>query len=300
MNEMVAERRLSGSAAVPGSKRVDLLDALIQASGGEDEKNAISDPTDLPKQSKYAKLTDKEVVGNIYVFLLAGHDTTAHTLAFTFGLLALYPEIQQKAYNSIKEILPNLSDELSYEKVSDLKYCLAVFMETLRLYPSVVVIPKYSMENTLVPVKTFSSDGKTESTEGIKQVLIPKWTEVFIDVPGLHYNKRYWGEDASDFKPERFIDDKDNKEGEGYRWPREAFMGFSQGARACLGQKFAQVEAVTMIAEFIRRFEVVIDPRALVEGESREEARIRLLNGCKTVITLTPTPLPVIFKERSP
>lgn len=230
MNEMVAERRLSGISAVAGSKRVDLLGALIQASGGEDEsdKNISSDSASLPQQTKYAKLTDREVIGNIYVFLLAGHDTTAHTLAFTFGLLALYPEIQKKTYESIKQVLPNSSDELSYEKISELKYCLAVFMETLRLYPSVVVIPKYSIDNTLVPVKTFSTDGKTESTEGSKQVLIPKHTEVFLDVPGLHYNKRYWGEDAHDFKPERFIDDEDTKYG--YKWPREAFMGFSQGA----------------------------------------------------------------------
>lgn len=296
---MVAERRLSGSTAVAGSKRVDLLGALIQASGGGDDesKEESLNSSDTSQQSKFAKLTDREVIGNIYVFLLAGHDTTAHTLAFTFGLLALYPEIQEQTFKSIKEVLPNISDELSYEKVADLKYCLAIFMETLRLYPSVVVIPKFCTENTLVPVRTFSRDGKTESKEGIQQVFIPKYTELFLDVPALHYNKRYWGEDAHDFKPERFLDDE-WKEG-GYRWPREAFMGFSQGARACLGQKFAQVEAVTMIAEFIRRFEVSIDPKALVPGESREKARLRLLNGCKTIITLTPTPLPLIFKERS-
>lgn len=297
MQEMVSERRRSGSTELEGSKRQDLLGALIQASG-DSEKDDI-DPEVSLQRTKIAKLTDREVIGNIYVFLLAGHDTTAHTLAFTLGLLALYPDIQQTTYESILEVLPSQSDELSYEKVADLKYCSAVFMETLRLYPSVVVIPKYSMENTLVPVKSFSTDGGKTTSEGTKHVLIPKYADVLLDVPGIHYNKRYWGEDAHDFKPERFIDDPEDGGKDGYKWPREAFMGFSQGARACLGQKFAQVEATTFIAEFIRRFEVVIDPKVLIEGESTEEARIRLLDGCKTVITLTPKPLPVIFKERA-
>lgn len=292
LEEMVRERRELGTMTQSARRRQDLLGALIQSS----EESTEEKDDDVKASQKSAPLTDREVMGNIYVFLLAGHDTTAHTLAFTFGLLALYPEIQQELYRSVTDILPSLQDDLTYEKTSELQYALAVFMETLRIYPSVVVVPKYSMENTLVPVSRFSLDGGKSGAEGTKNVLIPQWAEVMIDVPGLHYNPRYWGEDAKDFRPSRFIDDEET----GYRWPREAFMGFSQGARACLGQKFAQVEAVTIIAEIIRRFEVEIDPSVLKKGESTEAARRRLLDGCKTVITLTPKPLPVIFRERKP
>jgi len=144
-------------------------------------------------------------------------------------------------------------------------------------------------------VKTFSVDGgKTVAEGGPKNVLIPQWAEVMIDVVGLHYNTKYWGEDASSFKPSRFIDDEKT----GYKWPREVFMGFSQGARSCLGQKFAQVEAATIITEIVRRFEVHIDESVLKKEEDVETARKRLLDGCRTVITLTPKPLPVVFKER--
>lgn len=286
---MVRERRQSGTGHSP-KRRQDLLGALVQSSEeASDEKG-----DDGKASQKTAPLTDKEVMGNIYVFLLAGHDTTAHTLAFTFGLLALYPQIQQELFSSVIEALPSLQDELTYEKVGELHYALAVFMETLRVYPSVVVVPKYSMENTLVPVSSFSIDGGQSRAEVTKNVLIPQWAEVMIDVPGLHYNPRYWGADAKKFRPSRFMDNEKT----GYRWPREAFMGFSQGARACLGQRFAQVEAVTIIAEIVRRFEVEIDPSMLRNGESTETARRRLLDGCKTVITLTPKPLPVIFRER--
>jgi cytochrome P450 len=286
---MVRERRELG-ADQSSRRRQDLLGALIQSS--EDASEEKEDASEA--QTKSVPLTDREVMGNIYVFLLAGHDTTAHTLAFTFGLLGLYPEIQQELYESITKVLPTPLDEMTYEKTSELHYALAVFLETLRVYPSVVVVPKYSMENTLVPVNSFSLDGGKSAAEGSKKLLIPQWAEVMIDVPGLHYNEKYWGEDAPEFRPSRFIDNEQT----GYRWPRDAFMGFSQGARACLGQKFAQVEAVTIIAEIIRRFEVVIDPNVLRAGESTEEAKRRLLDGCKTVITLTPKPLPVIFRER--
>lgn len=218
-------------------------------------------------------------------------------MAFTFGLLALYPSIQEELYRSILSVLPGREDELTYDMVASLRYSWAVFMETLRIYPSVVVVPKYSMDNTFVPVKTFSVDGGKTVAQGErpKSVLVPKHAEVMIDVVGLHYNPRYWGEDASEFRPSRFLDNEET----GYKWPREAFMGFSAGARSCLGQKFAQVEAVTIITEIIRRFEVRLDPSVVKPGEDVETARRRLLDGCKTVITLTPKPLPVIFVERT-
>lgn len=293
LDEMIRERREQG-VVEKSRKKTDLLGALIQASEDADAEDKQSATANDRAPGGFARLTDREVAGNLYVFLLAGHDTTAHTLAFTFGLLALYPEIQDELYRSIVEVLPTERDELTYESVASLEYCLAVFMETLRIYPSVVVVPKYSMDNTLVPVSTFSTDGGKSEAAGRKQVMLPKYAEVLIDVPALHYNPKYWGGDASTFRPARFIDDKKT----GYRWPREAFMGFSQGARACLGQKFAQVEATTIIAEIVRRFEVTIDPSVLRPGESREAAQARLLARCKTVITLTPKPLPVIFSER--
>lgn len=202
--------------------------------------------------------------------------------------------MQQRLYDDILNVLPTPETELGYDQVSELRYALAVFFETLRLYPSVVVVPKFAMEDSLVPVQHFRKRGDASSSEGVKKVLIPKYAEILIDVPALHYNPRYWGSDSADFRPERFLDN----EATGYKWPREAFMGFSQGPRACLGQKFAQVEAVVILSEIIRRYEVHIDPSALRAGESVQAARHRLMDGCKTVITLTPKPLPVIFKER--
>lgn len=191
-------------------------------------------------------------------------------------------------------------------------YVLAVFLETLRLYPSVVVIPKYSMEDTWVPVDR--APGPNGEPGGPEQVFIPEGGEVLLDAVGLHYNRAsalvtissprgvqrtayHWGPDPSAFRPERFLDAPDGS----YRWPREAFLGFSMGARSCLGQKFAQVEAVAILTTVLRRFEVLLQED--VDGtapkvETREAKRERVTR-CKTVITLTPSRCPVVFRERA-
>lgn len=99
---------------------------------------------------------------------------------------------------------------------------------------------------------------------------------------------RHWSQDADQWRPERFIDTHD------YRWPREAFLGFSAGARACLGQKFAQVEGVAVLTTLLRKYEVLlkedVDGTAPV-GESRETKRQRLMQaktvsaGCETELS---------------
>lgn len=217
---MIAERRASGDARESDTGRRDLLGALVHASANDDGE--------LDAKQK-AKLDDREVMGNIYVFLLAGHDTTAHTLAFTFALLALYPDVQQKLVDHVNEVVPAHRDP-TFDDVPKLSFVLAVFLETLRLYPSVVVIPRYCVANTNVPVVRQPSGAK-------ESVFMPAGSEVFVDAVALHYNRAsmacpsdlaavHWP-DPHAFKPERFLDPN---------WPREAFMGFSAGARTCVGR----------------------------------------------------------------
>jgi cytochrome P450 len=184
-------------------------------------------------------------------------------------------------------------------------YVLAVFFETLRLYPSVVVIPKYAMQDTLVPCIRRTGDEPPTR----EQVLIPAGGEVFLNSVALHYNREceghcmtftnaqaavHWGADADEFRPERFIDT------DTYQWPRDAFLAFSSGPRSCLGQKFAQVEAVNVLTNIVRRYEVVlqedVDGTAPL-GETRRQKRDRI-TACKTVITLTPSKVPMVFRER--
>ncbi|KAG7088550.1 hypothetical protein E1B28_012532 [Marasmius oreades] len=162
------------------------------------------------------KLDDSELISNIFIFLLAGHETTSHTLCFSFGLLALHQDEQEKLYQHIMSICP---DRLpTYADMPALTRSLAVIYETLRLFPSVVGVPKQSSEDTTIVVS--NEEGETRS------IPVTKETYIVLHTTGAHYNPRYW-KDPYEFLPERFLGD----------WSRDAFIPFSVGARSCIGRR---------------------------------------------------------------
>lgn len=91
-------------------------------------------------------LTDQELIGNMFIFLFAGHETTSQGLCYSLILLALHPEIQEELFQNIFEKfgseLPDYSDDFSHVQ--------CVFLEALRLYPPVVSIPKAINHDTLI------------------------------------------------------------------------------------------------------------------------------------------------------
>jgi len=159
------------------------------------------------------------LLGNTFIFLIAGHETTAHTLCFTFALLALYPDEQERLYQQIKGIMADIDGIPTYEDMNKFTLSLAVLYESLRMFPAVSSIPKISAEDTSLTVN--NADG------GKSTFPVPAGTRVHFHFPALHYNSRYW-KDPYTFRPERFLED----------WPKDAFLPFSSGARACLGRRY--------------------------------------------------------------
>ncbi|KAF9054629.1 cytochrome P450 [Panaeolus papilionaceus] len=223
-------------------------------------------------------LTDNEVMANIFVFLLAGHETTAHTLAFTFGLLALYPDEQEKLYHHIKSVLPD-NREPTYEDMNSLTYSTAVFYETLRMFPPVTGIPKEAAEDTVLTTSNINGD--------FKNVFIPKGTYLTINTPGLHYNPRYWS-DPEAFQPSRFLQPD---------WPRDAFLPFSSGPRACIGRKFFETEGIAILTMLVSQFKISIKEEPQFSKETFEERKARIL-ATKVGISLTPVRIPLVFTRR--
>ncbi|ETW77984.1 cytochrome P450 monooxygenase 13 [Heterobasidion irregulare TC 32-1] len=263
MMEMIRERRNSEKK----EERYDLFSSLLDASDDTSDGEVA--------------LADSELVGNIFIFLVAGHETTAHTLCFTFALLALYPDEQDRLYKSIKSVMSDL-DRLpnyqSYEEMPLLTYSMAVFYETLRMFPPVNGIPKYSAEDTSLVVGNANGDRTT--------IPVPQNTNIVIHTPGLHYNPRYW-DDPHTFKPERFLGD----------WPRDAFLPFSQGARACLGRRFFETEGIAILTMLMSRYKVTIKEEPEYAHETFEERKARILNA-KPGLTLTPIRVPLVFTKR--
>jgi len=229
-----------------------------------------SDPSEQP-------LTEDEIVGNIFVFLLAGHETTAHTLSFTFGLLALHQDEQEKLYREIRKVLP--SDTVpTYGQMPLLTYSLAVFYETLRLFPPVEGIRKMAAEDTTLVVGNSRGEKLT--------IPVPKGTDIAICTPGLHYNPRYW-EDPLAFKPARFLGD----------WNKGAFLTFSAGSRACIGRKFFETEGIAILTMLVSRYKIEVKEEPQFAGESFAERKARVL-AVQPGITTTPVRVPLVFKRR--
>jgi cytochrome P450 len=213
------------------SDGLNLMSALVKHSTSEDSA------------AELGVLQDDEIIGNTFIFLLAGHETTyrslnhvdrrANTLMYAFTMLALHPQVQDTL---VSEILQVCDDRVpTYEDFPNLVYPLCVMFETLRHFPPVVGIPKCTVngEQTLL--------GK---------YYIPKNATVMYDVINLHHNPKYWGNDVDSFNPSRFdgrnltekaVEKDIGDDAPGAKLdrikmpPRGAFVPFSEGARSCLG-----------------------------------------------------------------
>ncbi|KAL6043327.1 cytochrome P450 [Balamuthia mandrillaris] len=174
INEFIAERKKKQNL---NEGRADLLSLLLRA---EDPDSNI-------------RLTDEEIRANIFIFLFAGHETTSHAMSFASALLALHPDVQQKVYDEVQQLLQekkeagDQSEDLTYDDHKKLNYTLSVFKETLRMFPPVVLLPKMAREAVEIG--------------GYK---IPKGASISIASFALHRNEKYWSEPDL-FKPERFL-----------------------------------------------------------------------------------------------
>ncbi|KAF9530340.1 cytochrome P450 [Crepidotus variabilis] len=256
MNEMIKERRNA-----PNLIRHDLFSNFIEAN--DDDGRAVLD--------------EDEIVGNIFMFLVAGHETTAHTLCFTFALLALYPDEQEKVFRQINSLMPR-GRKPSYNEMPNFTYSMAVFYETLRMFPPVNFIPKSAAEDT--SLSTTNNNGQPTTLP------IPKGTNVTILVPALHYNPRYW-KDPHSFKPQRFLED----------WPRDAFLPFSAGPRACIGRKFFETEGIAILITLVSKYKISVKEEPQFAHETFEERKARVLKTT-TGFTLCPVRVPLTFTRR--
>lgn len=261
-HELILLRRAEHGSAI--EERHDLFNQLIHAHADDDT------------------LSEEELIGNVFLFLFAGHETTAHSLAFALGLLAIYPNEQRKLVQQIQDL--QLADkDFTYDDLPKFTYALAVLYETLRLYPIALALPRRSAMDTTL---TCTPHGQKEAVS----VPIREGARAIIHVPGVHYNPKYW-DDPADFVPARFLDPN---------WNRDAFIPFLSGPRACIGRRFAETTAVTVLVRLLSKYQVSVDETKfkMIEGEPIIQLRERLLSA-RLKTTLTPGRIPLVFTPRS-
>jgi cytochrome P450 len=179
------------------------------------------------------------VRNNILTLFLAGHETTANTLTWTFYYLARNPQVAEKLYAEIDRVLAGRSATLS--DLPNLPYTLMVVKEAMRIEPAVSVIPRYVMED----VTMGGYHLKAGST-----ALLP----IYL----VHHDERWWSQ-PNEFQPERFAPEEEAKH------HKYQYMPFGGGPRVCIGNHFAMMEAQIILATIASRYQLTltadIDPQ---------------------------------------
>ncbi|KAJ9614549.1 hypothetical protein H2200_002686 [Cladophialophora chaetospira] len=247
--------------------RHNLMSALVRAS---EESREAAGTSKEPSDVSAAGLSDDEVYGNLFIYNLAGHDTTAATLHFAITLLAVFPKWQTWIAAEINEVRKgDLSGMWYYEETFPmLERCLALMYETVRLYGPVVMMPRSTGESA-----------QRLMIRGRDHIIPPK-TSVTLNFAALHSHTKYWGNDALAFRPDRWIVPGQKKTGEPllFQPAPGSFVPWNGGPRVCPGKKFSQVEFVRVIFSlFANGSRVDLVKEA---GESEQAAKAKVLKIC--------------------
>lgn len=224
--QMIAERRASGV------DNGDLLSTLIRAS---DDANG--------------RLTDLEVRDEAMTLLLAGHETTAYALTWTWYLLSQNPDVEARFHQELRDVLGDRLPE--WNDLPRLEYTERVLLESMRLYPPAWAIGR----QTRTQVRLFNSLIRAKSI-----VVMSPWV--------THRNPRLWPEPER-FDPDRFLPE------ERARRLRFAYFPFGGGPRGCIGERFATAEAILVLATLGRRWRFRLAPGQRVAVQPRLTLRPR-------------------------
>jgi cytochrome P450 len=224
-----------------------------------------------------ATLSNDEILGNCFIFLFAGHETTANNIHYSIVELAMSLPIQRDLQSDVEKILGDKRiDEFSYYTDMPRLYNSmvgAVMHEGLRLIPATLSIPKRSNGDQIVTI-----DGK--------ESVIPGNVFIHLNVVGTNRNPRYWPRSPDEFIPERWLPFRENKvlqkqavdknedsvadglevasfETSGLasllKPMKGSYIPFSEGARACPGRRFAQVEVTAVLSVIFQTYSVELD-----------------------------------------
>ncbi|KAI5121363.1 hypothetical protein M0805_000671 [Coniferiporia weirii] len=198
------------------------------------------------------RLPERELIGQMNTFIFAGHDTTTHAVSRIMHQLVLNPDVQSRLREEVKAARKQ-HGELDYDTLMGLPYLDAVCRETMRVFPPVSVLSRTTKEDVVLPLlwPIKSADGKSE----IKEIPLKKNTNVIISVIGTNRNKAIWGEDAGEWKPERWLKPLPESVGEAHLpGVYASMMTFLGGGRACIGFKFAEMEMKLVLSMLLETF----------------------------------------------
>ncbi|ARV45112.1 bifunctional P-450/NADPH--P450 reductase [Bacillus inaquosorum] len=210
---------------------VDSIIAERRSNGDQDEKDLLARMLNVEDPETGDKLDDENIRFQIITFLIAGHETTSGLLSFAIYYLLKHPDKLKKAYEEVDRVLTDAAP--TYKQVLELTYIRMILNESLRLWPTAPAFSLYPKEDTVI---------------GGKYPITTK-DRISVLIPQLHRDRDAWGEDAEEFRPERF-EHQDQV-------PHHAYKPFGNGQRACIGMQFALHEATLVLGMVLKYFTLI-------------------------------------------
>jgi cytochrome P450 len=213
---------------------VDGIIAAKRAAGGEGE-DLLSMLMHARDEETGEQMSDRQLRDEVVTMLLAGHETTSVALSWTWGLLDLHPDARVRLQEELARVLGGRAPAAS--DLGQLTFTRAVIDEAMRLYPPAYILTR-----------------RVERDDVVCGYRIRKGRVIVMSPLVFHRHPDFW-ERPDDFVPERWLDADAEK-----RRPRFAYMPFSGGPRQCIGNNFATMEAVLILATLSQRFEARLAP----------------------------------------
>ncbi len=226
VGRMIADRRRAGSSADdPGGRASERADLLDVL---------LADPA----------LTDAEIADELATFMLAGHETSANALSWSAALLSAYPAARAALEEEVDSVLSGR--EPAAADAEKLPYTSAVIAEAMRLYP---------------PAWTIERDALAD--DEVAGVPVPAGSLVAVPPYLVHRHPEFWPDPAG-FDPGRFLA-AGGTVGHGLPADRNrySYIPFGGGRRACVGQSFAELETVLVLASIAQRYRLELTARGI-------------------------------------
>ena len=224
----------------------DEINAIIQSYIHERRNSAeeFDDLLQMLLDIRYADtgkgMTDSQLIDEVNILFIAGHETSGYALSWALYLLNKHPDVMQKLREEVNQNIPD--DHFTFESLTQLPYTQQVIEETLRLYPPAWANSRVAIED-----------------DEFKGIPIKKGTNIAAYIYGLHHSPDLW-ENPESFQPERFTKEKKKA-----RHPY-AFLPFGGGPRLCIGKQFALTEIKLILAKMVKRYEMKLTPDQQIEA----------------------------------
>ncbi|KAL5482360.1 hypothetical protein ACEPAI_8954 [Sanghuangporus weigelae] len=240
----------------------DILSVLLKANMSADEKD---------------RLPEEEIIGQLNTFTAAGQDSTSHALSRALHLLALHPDVQKCLRDEIIAARTGRGGaDFDYDILMGLPYLDAFCRETLRVFPPVIFLARTTRKDVIMPLAwpILGADGKTEITE----IPVKRNTNIYISIYGANRSKKIWGEDAEEWKPERWLNPLPESVSKAHLpGVYSSMMTFFGGGRACIGFKFAEMEMKLVLTVLLES--LAFEPGPELEWEMSGITRSVLKNS---------------------